>query len=147
MSDPIPGNEFPITHYNRAEEPPLVQVPQAELPEGFINKQMISWNPADEADQTLFQDFMYVKGCPAYNVYMIRSFREHGHALQEKTKVLYLRLLILNPSDESTMLTGMLKAVEQSKAAGHEYSVLLLTLDQQMYCVSARPKPVSQLLP
>ena len=32
MSDPIPDNEFPITHYNGAEEPPLAQVPQAELP-------------------------------------------------------------------------------------------------------------------
>ena len=38
MSDPIPGNEFPITHYNGAEEHPLVQVPQAELPKGVYQQ-------------------------------------------------------------------------------------------------------------
>ena len=63
MSDPIPGNEFPITHYDGAEEPPLIQVPQAELPEEFMNTQMVSWNRADEADLTFLRDVMSVKGC------------------------------------------------------------------------------------
>ena len=65
---------------------------------------------------------------------MTRSSREQGYALQEKTKVLYLPLLNLTPSDESTMLTGMLKAVDLSKEAGQEYVVL--TLDQQLYRVA-----------
>ena len=89
MSDPIPGNEFPITHYNGAEEPPLVHVPQAELPEEFTNKQMVSWNRADEADLTFLQDVMSVKGCPEYNGYMTRSSREQGHALQEDQGALH----------------------------------------------------------
>ena len=41
MSDSIPGNEFPVTHCNGAEDPPLVQVPQVEHPEEFINKHMV----------------------------------------------------------------------------------------------------------
>ena len=65
---------------------------------------------------------------------MTRSSREQGHALQEKTKVLYLPLLNLKPSDEYTMLTCMLKAVDLRKAAGQEYVVL--TLDQQLYRVA-----------
>ena len=48
--------------------------------------------------------------------------------------MLYLPLLNLQPSDGSTMLTRMLKAVDLSKAAGHEYVVL--TLDQQLYRVA-----------
>ena len=64
MSDPIPGNAFPITHYKGVGEPPLVQVPQAELPKEFFNKRMVSWNRADEADLTFLQDLMSVKGCP-----------------------------------------------------------------------------------
>ena len=43
------------------------------------------WNRADEADLTYQHDVMYVKGCPEYNVYMIRSSRHQGHALHEKT--------------------------------------------------------------
>ena len=115
MSDPIPGNEFPITHYNGADGPPLVQVPQAELPEEFISKQIVSWNRADEADLTLLQDLMSVKGCPEYNGYMTGSSREQDHAL------LYLSLFIL---------TGMLKEVDLGKAASQEY--IVLTLDQQL---------------
>ena len=111
MSDPIPGNKFPITHYNGAGEPPLVQVPQAELPEEFINKQMVSRNRSDEADLSFLQNVMSVKGCPEYNGYMTRSSREQGYFLQEKTKVLYLSLLNLKPYDGSTMLTGMLKGI------------------------------------
>ena len=88
---------------------------------------MVSWNGADEADLTFLQDVMSVKDYPEYSGYMTRSSREQGHALQEHTKGLYLPLLNLKPSDESTMLTGMLKAVEMSKAAGQEYVV---TLDQ-----------------
>ena len=42
MSDPIPGNEFAIPHYNGAKETPLVHVTQAKLPEEFINTQMVS---------------------------------------------------------------------------------------------------------
>ena len=130
----IPGNEFPITHYNGAEERPLVQVPQAKLPEEFINKQMVSWKWVDEADLTFLQDVMSVNGCPKYNGYMTGSSREQDHALQETTKVLYLPLLNLKHSDESTMLNGMLKAVDLRKAAGQEYVVL--TLDQQLYHVA-----------
>ena len=92
---------------------------------------MVSWNRADEADLTFLHDVMSVKGCPEYNGYIIRSSREQGHALQEKTKVLYLPLLNIKSSDESTVLTGMLKVVDLSKAAGQEYVVL--TLDQQLY--------------
>ena len=69
MADPIPGKEFPITHHKGAEEPPLVQVPPAELPEERINKQMVSWNRADEADLTCLQDAMYVNGSPKYKHY------------------------------------------------------------------------------
>ena len=134
MSGPIPGNEFPITHNNGAEEPPLIQVPQAKLPEVFINKQMASWNRADEANLTFLQDLMSVKDCPEYNGYMTGYSREQGHALQENTNVLYLPLLNLKLSDESTMLTCMLKAVDLSKAAGQEYAAL--TLDQQLHCVA-----------
>ena len=105
----------------RQQQQPRVQVPQAELPEEFINKQMVSWSPADEADLTFLQDLMSVKGCAEYNGYMTRSSREQGHALQEKTKVLYLPLLNLKLSDKSTMLTGMMKAVDLSKAAGQKY--------------------------
>ena len=76
--------------------------------------QMVSWNRADEADLTFLQDVMTVKDCPEYNGYMIRSSREQGHVLQEKTKVLYLPLLNFKPSDESTMLTALLKAVDTS---------------------------------
>ena len=104
MSDPIPGNEFPITHYNGAEDPPIVQIPQVELLEEFINKQMVLWNRVDEADLTFLQDVLSFKGCPEYNGYMTRSSREQGHALQEKTKVFYLPLLNLKPSDESLLL-------------------------------------------
>ena len=64
---------------------------------------------------------------------MTRSSREQGHALQEQTKVFYRPLLNLKPSAESTMLTGMLKAGDLSKAAGQEYVVL--TLNQQLYRV------------
>ena len=95
---------------------------------------MVSWNRADEADLTFLQDVMSVKGCPEFNGYMTRSSREQGHALQEKIKVLYLPLLNLKPSDESTMLTGMLNALDLSKAAGQEYAVL--TLNQQLYRVA-----------
>ena len=70
MSDPIPGNEFPITHYNGAEEPPLVHLPQADRPEEFVNKQMVLWNRTVEADLTFLQDVMSVKGCPEYNGYI-----------------------------------------------------------------------------
>ena len=85
MSDPIPGNEIPIIHYHGTEEPPLVQVPQAKLPEEFINKQMVLWNRTNEADRTFLQDVMTVQSCHEYNGYMTHSSREHGHALQEKT--------------------------------------------------------------
>ena len=64
MSDPIPGNEFPITHYNWTEETLLVQVPQAELLEEFINKHMVLWHRADEADQTILQELISAMGWP-----------------------------------------------------------------------------------
>ena len=60
---------------------------------------MVIWNRADEADLTFLLDVLYVKGCPEYNGYMTPSSREQDHAMQEKTKVLYLHLLNLKLSD------------------------------------------------
>ena len=74
-----------------------------------------------------------MEGCPEYNRYMTRSSRQQGHALQPKTKVLYMPLLNHKPSDPSTMLTAMLKARKLSSAAGQEFTVF--TVDQQLYRV------------
>ena len=128
MSDPFRVMSFPLLTTMEQKSLLLCRYHKPNF------QQMVSWNRADEADLTCLQDVMSFKGCPEYNGYMTRSSREQGHTSQEKTKVLYLPLRNLKSSDESNMLTGMLKAVDLSKAAGQKYVVL--TLDQQLYRVA-----------
>ena len=55
MSDPIPEDECVFTYYKGNKKPPLLQIPNLELPEDFINKQKVSWNRADEDDLTFIR--------------------------------------------------------------------------------------------
>lgn len=92
MSDPMTDDEFSIIQYNNAEEPPLVQIPPAELPPEFIDKQRVAWNQTDEVALRFLQGEDSVLGCLEYDGCMTWSARELGRAVQQNSKVYYLPL-------------------------------------------------------
>ena len=62
--------------------------------------------------------------------------REQGHCPQSKTKVFYLPLIDMKPSDPDTMITAMMKVQEVTSRTGQNFSVL--TCNQQLYRVAVK---------
>ncbi|KAL7395277.1 hypothetical protein ABVT39_013630 [Epinephelus coioides] len=61
---------------------------------------------------------------------------ELGHLPQAKTRVLYLPLIDMKPSDPDMMMTAMTRVQELTSKTGQDFSVL--TCDQQLYWVAVQ---------
>ncbi|KAI9520747.1 hypothetical protein NQZ68_013152 [Dissostichus eleginoides] len=99
--------------------------------------------PPDEATKAVcslkslaHQEVLTQDNCPEYHGYNTKRSREQGTLPQAKTKVLYLPLIDMKPSDPDTMMTAMARVQELTSETGQNFSVL--TCDQQLYRVAVQ---------
>ena len=138
VSQPLANENELLLGYNGPKEPSMPCIPMPSLAENFLMCQKVSTQRADENDFAFLQDVLSNENCPEYSGYNTKLCREQGHSLQPKTKIVYLPLIDMPPSDPATILTAMVKAQQISQDVGQEYVVF--TCDQQLYRVALKVK-------
>lgn len=91
-----------------------------------------------ESNFSFLQDILTQDNCPEFHGYNTKQSREQGHLPQGRTKVVYLPLIDMKPSDPDTMMTAMTKVQDLTSETGQDFSVL--TCDQQLYRVAVQVK-------
>ena len=69
--------------------------------------QVIANERASKINHEFFQDVLTKENC--LELYGTQLIREQGHQPQSRTKVIYMPLIDMKPSDPDTMLTAMVK--------------------------------------
>lgn len=89
-----------------------------------------------ELNHTFLRNIMTQDSCPEFHGFNTKLGREQGHLPQPKTKVLYLPLIDMKPSDPDTMLSAMKRVKELTAQTCQSFSVF--TCDQQLYRVAVQ---------
>ena len=100
MKLPLADNE--VDHqdvYIGQKKPPMPDLPMSKIPENFNVLQRTSVDRARELDFQFLNDMYLTNNCAEYNGYNTKICREQGHAMQPKTKVVYLPLIDKPPAD------------------------------------------------
>ena len=132
MSHPIPYDQ-PLEPYVGSKHPPmpppyaLHQVPRLDL----LCKKVVTTQRALESDFDFLKKVITTPSCPEYNGYMTKKAREAGVSPEAAINRHYLPLINHTPSDPSTILTAMSKAMTISRNAGQ--ITLPFTADMQLY--------------
>ena len=119
MSHPIPYDQ-PLEPYegsgHRPMPPPyaLHQVPRLDL----LCKKVVTTQRTLESDFDFLKKVITTPSCPEYNGYMTRKARKAGVSPEPAINRHYLPLINHTPSDPSTILTAMSKAMTISRNAG-----------------------------
>ena len=127
-----------IHRYQGHKQPdmPSDGITKAVWPLKSLANQALAVRRATVSDWNFFQDIFRQNNCPEFNGYNTKRGREQGHCPQSKTKVFYLPLIDMKPSDPDTMMTAMMKVQELTSRTGQNFSVL--TCDQQLYRVAVK---------
>ncbi len=72
--------------------------------------------------------------CPELHGYNTKLSREQGHLPQPKTKVLYLPLIDMKPSDPDMMLIAMMRVKELTAQTGQTFSLYMWPTTLQSCC-------------
>ena len=89
-----------------------------------------------ELNHSFLQDIVTKDNGPEFHGYNTKLCREQGHLPRPKTKVVYLPLIDIKPSDPDTMLRAMMRVKELTAQTGQTFSIL--TCDQQLYRVAVQ---------
>ena len=98
--------------------------------------QVLAVSKAAESDLNFFKDVLGLNSCPEFHGYNTKYSREKGDCPWPMTKVFYLPLIDVKPSDPDTIMTAMTKVQELTFKTGQNFSVL--TCDQQLYRVAVK---------
>ena len=124
--------------YDGRKDPAMPCVPMTTQSDEVQYFQNVSKTRADHHDFQFLQHVANSDRCPEFNGYNTKVCRDEGHALQPKTKIVYMPLIDMPPAHHSTMFTVLLKAKEICNDLGQEYVVF--TCDQQLYRVAVQVK-------
>lgn len=129
-----------IHRYQGPKHPPMPpgEATKAVCSLKSLAQQAVVVSRASEADLGFLQDILTQDNCPEFHGYNTQKSRALGHLPQAKTRVLYLPLIDMKPSDPDTMMTAMTRVQELTSKTGQDFSVL--TCDQQLYRVAVQVK-------
>ena len=101
------------------------------LPPEFIAKQEKSAQLNSEFDFQFLKSIIIGENIPEYSGFNTQRARESGQSLQKSTTAIYQPLIDAKPSDHSTILTAMKKAMELTASTDQSHTIF--TCDQQLY--------------
>ena len=134
MSQPI-QYEVEVQAYQGPKKPPMPMQAATQLVPtlAVLAKSVLSQKRSSENDFGFLQDVVTSPDCPEFNGYNTRLCREAGMLPRPCTRITYLPLIDMTPSDPSTMLTAIYQGGKLTSDTGQ--NVLIITCDQHLYKV------------
>ena len=134
MSQPI-QYEVEVQAYQGPKKPPMPMQAATQLVPtlAVLAKSVLSQKRSSENDFGFLQDVVTSPDCPEFNGYNTRLCREAGMLPRPCTRITYLPLIDMTPSDPSTMLTAINQGGKLTSDTGQ--NALIITCDQQLYTV------------